>query len=200
MLLQNGVVIGADGFGFAKTHEGHWYKIPQPAPVVIEDDVEVQANSCIDRASVGETRIRRGVKVDNLVQVGQRDRRRVEDALLLCLAGRTFAGLRGNWQARGFQTRQAGGGGTLQGWGLMPVACCPSAAWVTTFPLERRISGEPQPITQIMAEVFCAAVEAAGDGTGVADQEVIQRAQAAVVVISRTRVYTPPIPPAPRVS
>jgi UDP-3-O-[3-hydroxymyristoyl] glucosamine N-acyltransferase len=70
VLLQNGVVIGADGFGFAKTAEGRWHKIPQPAPVVIEDDVEVQANSCIDRASVGETRIGRGVKIDNLVQVG----------------------------------------------------------------------------------------------------------------------------------
>ena len=56
-LLQNGVVIGADGFGFAKTNDGHWHKIPQPGPVVIEDDVEIQANSCIDRASVGETRI-----------------------------------------------------------------------------------------------------------------------------------------------
>src|SRR5579863_5735659 len=56
VLLQNGAVIGGDGFGFAKTAEGHWHKIPQPAPVVIEDDVEVQANSCIDRASVGETR------------------------------------------------------------------------------------------------------------------------------------------------
>jgi len=70
VLLQNGVIIGGDGFGFAKTAEGRWYKIPQPAPVVIEDDVEVQANSCIDRASVGETHIGRGVKVDNLVQVG----------------------------------------------------------------------------------------------------------------------------------
>ncbi|MGC1648501.1 MAG: UDP-3-O-(3-hydroxymyristoyl)glucosamine N-acyltransferase, partial [Candidatus Sulfotelmatobacter sp.] len=52
VLLQNGAVIGADGFGFAKTAQGRWHKIPQPAPVVIEDDVEVQANSCIDRASV----------------------------------------------------------------------------------------------------------------------------------------------------
>ncbi len=70
VLLQNGVVVGADGFGFAKTAEGRWHKIPQPAPVVIGDDVEIQANSCIDRASVGETRIGRGVKIDNLVQVG----------------------------------------------------------------------------------------------------------------------------------
>jgi len=68
--LQNGAVIGADGFGFAKDDEGHWHKIVQPAPVVVEDDVEIQANSCIDRASVGETHIGRGVKIDNLVQVG----------------------------------------------------------------------------------------------------------------------------------
>jgi UDP-3-O-[3-hydroxymyristoyl] glucosamine N-acyltransferase len=86
VLLQNGVVIGGDGFGFAKTPEGHWHKIPQPAPVVIEDDVEVQSNSCIDRASVGETRIGRGVKVDNLVQVGHGSRVG-QDALLCAQVG-----------------------------------------------------------------------------------------------------------------
>src|SRR5580704_11738078 len=69
VLLQNGAVIGADGFGFAKDDAGRWHKIPQPQPVVIEDDVEIQANSCIDRASVGETHIGRGTKIDNLVQV-----------------------------------------------------------------------------------------------------------------------------------
>jgi UDP-3-O-[3-hydroxymyristoyl] glucosamine N-acyltransferase len=94
VLLQNGVVIGADGFGFAKTSEGHWHKIPQPAPVVIEDDVEVQANSCIDRASVGKTHIGRGVKVDNLVQVGHGSH--VGEDVLLCaqvgLAGSTEIG------------------------------------------------------------------------------------------------------------
>ncbi len=94
VLLQNGVVIGADGFGFAKTPEGRWHKIPQAAPVVIEDDVEVQANSCIDRASVGETRIGRGVKVDNLVQVGHGSH--VGEDVLLCaqvgLAGSTEIG------------------------------------------------------------------------------------------------------------
>lgn len=96
VLLHNGVVIGSDGFGFARTSEGHWYKIPQPAPVVIEDDVEVQANSCIDRASVGETRIGRGVKVDNLVQVGH-GARVGEDALLCAqvgIAGSTEIGKR----------------------------------------------------------------------------------------------------------
>ena len=96
VLLHNGVVIGSDGFGFAKTHDGHWYKIPQPAPVVIEDDVEIQANSCIDRASVGETRIGRGVKVDNLVQVGHGSQ--VGEDALLCsqagLAGSTEIGKR----------------------------------------------------------------------------------------------------------
>jgi UDP-3-O-[3-hydroxymyristoyl] glucosamine N-acyltransferase len=96
VLLQNGVVIGADGFGFAKTTDGRWYKIPQPGPVVIGDDVEVQANSCIDRASVGETRIGRGVKVDNLVQVGHGSQ--VGEDALLCaqvgLAGSTEIGAR----------------------------------------------------------------------------------------------------------
>jgi len=74
VLLQNGAVIGADGFGFAKDDSGHWYKIMQPEPVVIEDDVEVQANSCVDRASVEKTRIGRGTKIDNLVQVGHGSR------------------------------------------------------------------------------------------------------------------------------
>lgn len=94
VLLQNGVVVGADGFGFAKTAEGRWHKIPQPAPVVIGDDVEVQANSCIDRASVGETRIGRGTKIDNLVQVGHGSQ--VGEDALLCaqvgLAGSTEIG------------------------------------------------------------------------------------------------------------
>jgi UDP-3-O-[3-hydroxymyristoyl] glucosamine N-acyltransferase len=70
VILQNGVVIGGDGFGFAKRADRSWHKIRQQAPVVIEDDVEIQANSCIDRATVGETRIRRGAKIDDLVVVG----------------------------------------------------------------------------------------------------------------------------------
>ena len=69
VMLQNGVVIGGDGFGFVPCPDGTFYKIVQAGIVVIEDGVEVQANSCIDRAAVGETRLRRGVKVDNLVQV-----------------------------------------------------------------------------------------------------------------------------------
>jgi UDP-3-O-[3-hydroxymyristoyl] glucosamine N-acyltransferase len=70
VVLQNGAIIGGDGFGFAKDDAGHWEKIVQSGPAVLEDDVEVQANACVDRASVGETRIRRGVKIDNLAQVG----------------------------------------------------------------------------------------------------------------------------------
>lgn len=70
VLLHNGVVIGSDGFGFAKDDRGNWYKVPQSGKVVIEDNVEIQANSCVDRGSMGETRIGRNTKIDNLVQVG----------------------------------------------------------------------------------------------------------------------------------
>ncbi|MGA3325263.1 MAG: UDP-3-O-(3-hydroxymyristoyl)glucosamine N-acyltransferase [Terriglobia bacterium] len=69
VILQNGVVIGGDGFGFVPCPDGTFYKIVQAGIVIIEDGVEIQSNSCIDRAAVGETRLRRGVKVDNLVQV-----------------------------------------------------------------------------------------------------------------------------------
>ncbi|MBZ5612647.1 MAG: UDP-3-O-(3-hydroxymyristoyl)glucosamine N-acyltransferase [Acidobacteriia bacterium] len=70
VVLQNGALVGTDGFGFAKDDSGHWHKIIQSGNVVIENDVEIQANTCIDRASIGETRIGRGSKIDNLVQVG----------------------------------------------------------------------------------------------------------------------------------
>ncbi len=68
--LQNGAVVGGDGFGYAKRKDGSHFKIPQSGIAVLEDDVEVQCLSAVDRASVGETRIRRGAKIDNLVQVG----------------------------------------------------------------------------------------------------------------------------------
>jgi len=67
-ILQAGVVIGSDGYGFA-TVDGVHHKIPQVGIVVLEDDVEIQANTTIDRATMGETRIGRGTKVDNLVQL-----------------------------------------------------------------------------------------------------------------------------------
>jgi UDP-3-O-[3-hydroxymyristoyl] glucosamine N-acyltransferase len=69
VILQNGVVIGGDGFGFAKQKDGTWHKMVQAGPTVLEDDVEVQANSCVDRATVGETRVGRGSKLDNKVHV-----------------------------------------------------------------------------------------------------------------------------------
>lgn len=68
--LQNGVVVGGDGFGFAKQSDGKHFKIVQSGVAVIEDDVEVQTLSSIDRATVGETRVRRGAKIDSLVQIG----------------------------------------------------------------------------------------------------------------------------------
>jgi UDP-3-O-[3-hydroxymyristoyl] glucosamine N-acyltransferase len=70
VILQNGVVIGSDGFGFAPTREGAFYKICQTGRVVIEDDVEIGANTTVDRAAVGDTIIRKGAKLDNLVQIG----------------------------------------------------------------------------------------------------------------------------------
>ena len=68
--LQNGAIVGPDGYGFARQDDGSHYKIVQSGKVVVEDDVEIQASTCIDRAAVGETRIKRGSKIDNLVQVG----------------------------------------------------------------------------------------------------------------------------------
>lgn len=94
VMLQNGAVIGADGFGFAKDDAGRWHKIMQSGPAVLEDEVEVQANACVDRASVGETRVGRGARIDNLVQVGHGSR--VGENTLLCaqagLAGSTDVG------------------------------------------------------------------------------------------------------------
>jgi UDP-3-O-[3-hydroxymyristoyl] glucosamine N-acyltransferase len=68
--LQNSVIVGGDGFGFAKRADGSHYKIAQSGVTVIEDDVEIQTLTSVDRATVGETRIKRGAKIDSLVQVG----------------------------------------------------------------------------------------------------------------------------------
>ena len=70
VILQNGAVVGADGFGFAPQADGSYYKIIQSGIAVLEDDVEIGAHACVDRATVGETRVRRGTKIDNLVQIG----------------------------------------------------------------------------------------------------------------------------------
>jgi len=82
VILQDGARIGSDGYGYAKQDDGSYYKIVQSGIVVIEDDVEVGANATIDRATVGETRIRRGAKIDNLVQIGHASE--VGENSLLC--------------------------------------------------------------------------------------------------------------------
>src|SRR4029077_15192237 len=94
VILQNGAVIGGDGLGFAKQQDGSWYKMQQSGPAILEDDVEVQSNACVDRATVGETRIGRGSKLDDLVLVGHASR--VGENTMLCgqvgLAGSTKIG------------------------------------------------------------------------------------------------------------
>jgi UDP-3-O-[3-hydroxymyristoyl] glucosamine N-acyltransferase len=69
VVLHAGVVVGADGFGYVRDGRGVYHKFPQVGTVLIEDDVEIGANSCVDRGALGETRIGRGTKIDNLVQV-----------------------------------------------------------------------------------------------------------------------------------
>jgi UDP-3-O-[3-hydroxymyristoyl] glucosamine N-acyltransferase len=90
--LLDGAVVGSDGFGFAKQTDGTHLKIPQHADVVIEDDVEIGANSTIDRPAVGETRISAGTKIDNLVHIahGVAVGRRVLMAAQVGIAGSTI--------------------------------------------------------------------------------------------------------------
>ena len=92
--LENGAIVGADGFGFSKNEKGEWEKIPQSGPVRLGNRVDVQANACIDRATVGATEIGDGTKVDNLVQVGHGSK--VGKDTLLCaqtgLAGSSVVG------------------------------------------------------------------------------------------------------------
>ena len=92
--LENGAIVGADGFGFSKNEKGQWEKIPQSGPVKIGNHVDVQANACIDRATVGITEIGDGTKVDNLVQVGHGSK--VGKNTMLCaqvgLAGSSVVG------------------------------------------------------------------------------------------------------------
>jgi UDP-3-O-[3-hydroxymyristoyl] glucosamine N-acyltransferase len=96
VIIHNNVVVGCDGFGYAKDEQRRWLKIPQTGRVVIEDDVEIGAGTTIDRASVGESRIGRGSKIDNLVQIGHSCT--VGEDTLLCaqvgLAGSSHIGNR----------------------------------------------------------------------------------------------------------
>jgi UDP-3-O-[3-hydroxymyristoyl] glucosamine N-acyltransferase len=95
-IIHNNSTVGSDGFGYAKDESKSWLKIPQTGNVVIEDDVEIGANTAIDCASVGETRIMRGAKIDNLVQIGHSCT--IEEDALVCaqtgLAGSSVIGKR----------------------------------------------------------------------------------------------------------
>jgi UDP-3-O-[3-hydroxymyristoyl] glucosamine N-acyltransferase len=94
VILQSGVIIGGDGLGFAKRADGSWYKMMQSGPAVLEDDVEIQSNSCVDRATVGETKVGRGSKIDDLVVIGHASQ--VGQNAMICgqagLAGSTKVG------------------------------------------------------------------------------------------------------------
>ncbi len=95
-IIHNNSTIGSDGFGYAKDEQKHWLKIPQVGRVVLENDVEIGANTAIDCASVGETRIKTGAKIDNLVQIGHSCT--IEEDALICsqtgLAGSSVIGKR----------------------------------------------------------------------------------------------------------
>jgi len=86
VIVHSGAVIGSDGFGFAQREDGAHHKIPQVGGVVIEDDVEIGACVCIDRATLGNTCVRRGAKIDNLVHIGH-NTVIGEDALILAQVG-----------------------------------------------------------------------------------------------------------------
>ncbi len=94
VFIKNGAVIGSEGFGFAKQEDGQHYKIIQTGRIVLEDDVEIGANTCIDRPAIGETRVRKGAKIDNLVQIGHASD--IGENSILCaqvgLAGTTTIG------------------------------------------------------------------------------------------------------------
>src|SRR4029078_4949800 len=109
VIIHNNAVIGADGFGFAKDEQRRWLKIPQTGRGVIGDDVEIGAGTTIDRASTGETRIKRGAKLDNLVQIGHSCI--VGEDALLCAQG----GLAGSSRVgdRVILTGQVGIGGHI---------------------------------------------------------------------------------------
>ena len=94
VIIQNGTIIGGDGFAFAKVEDGSHYKMVQLGRVIIEDDVEIQCNSAVDRATVGDTVVKKGTKIDNFVQVGHGSV--IGEKCILCghvgLAGSTILG------------------------------------------------------------------------------------------------------------
>src|ERR1700680_516357 len=143
VILQSGVVIGGDGFGFAKRADGSWHKILQHAPVVIEDDVEIQSNSCIDRATVGETRIRRGAKIDDLVLVGHACE--IGEDTILCgqvgLAGSTRIGSRAilAGQVGSAGHLEIGDGAVITAQSGMDLYVPPGTGWAGSPVMENRL-------------------------------------------------------------
>jgi UDP-3-O-[3-hydroxymyristoyl] glucosamine N-acyltransferase len=136
-IIQNNAVIGSDGFGYARQEDGRWYKILQSGTVIIEDDVEIGACATIDRATLGETRIARGTKIDNLVQVGHGCS--IGNDVLLCaqvgLAGSTRVG------NHVILAGQVGAGGHLTiGDGVMATA---QSGIANSVPPGEMISGSP---------------------------------------------------------
>ncbi len=106
VIIHSGTVIGSDGFGFA-THKGRHHKIPQIGSVVIEDDVEIGANVAVDRAAMGQTVIRRGTKIDNLVQIAH-NVILGEDCLIVSQVGISGSAVIGNHVTLAGQTGVAG--------------------------------------------------------------------------------------------
>jgi len=106
VIIHSGTVIGSDGFGFA-THRGRHHKIPQIGTVVIEDDVEIGANVAVDRAAMGQTVIRRGTKIDNLVQIAH-NVTVGEDCLLVSQVGVSGSAVIGHHVTLAGQTGVAG--------------------------------------------------------------------------------------------
>jgi UDP-3-O-[3-hydroxymyristoyl] glucosamine N-acyltransferase len=102
VILQPGVILGGDGFGYEPDEGGAWFKIPHVGRVVLEDDVEIGACTTVDRGSFGETRLARGVKIDNLVQIAH-NCRIGEGSIVVAqsgLAGSTVVGRRAVLMAR----------------------------------------------------------------------------------------------------
>ena len=157
VILQPGVVIGSDGFGYARKGATH-HKVPQIGIVVLEDDVEVGANSCVDRATTGETRIKRGTKIDNLVQVAHN----VvigEDGVIAAQVGISGSTEIGNHVVLGGQTGIAGhvtvGDRVMAGGRSGVTKSVPSDSMVSGYPArEHSLSRKLQAYTALLPELF----------------------------------------------
>ncbi len=177
VIIHNNVVVGSDGFGYAKDEERRWLKIPQTGRVVIEDDVEIGAGTTIDCASVGETRIRRGAKLDNLVQIGHSCT--VGEDTLLCaqvgLAGSSHIGnrviLAGQAGVAGHLTigddavlmaKSATSHNVPAGKVLSGIPAFDNRDWLRSVAAFRRLGELQRTLRQL--ETRLAALEGAGDG------------------------------------